>query len=197
MNGSVGRGWAADGDLASRQAKRIAAPLRSGGLHSSEQFPRLLADSGIVCSMSRSGSIRDNAAMESCFSSFKTERTARKNYRTRNEAKADVFDYTERFYNTTRRHSTIGYDSPVEFERKLGLAELAVHQTGSRSTHVDQWKFDLRVLVRSILGAIVLITYDDATYEVTRVSGSTDLGNATWSGFANVVLLRNSHSIED
>jgi putative transposase len=42
--------------------------------------------------------------------------------RTRNEARADVFDYIERFYNATRRHSTIGYLSPVEFERKVGLA---------------------------------------------------------------------------
>jgi putative transposase len=93
-----------------------------GSQYSSEQFQRLMADSGIVCSMSRSGNVWDNAAMESFFSSLKTERTARKNYRTRNEAKADVFDYIERFYNTTRRHSTIGYVSPVEFERKLGLA---------------------------------------------------------------------------
>ena len=46
----------------------------------------------------------------------------RKTYRTRNEARADVFDYIERFYNATRRHSTIGYLSPVEFERKVGLA---------------------------------------------------------------------------
>jgi putative transposase len=61
-------------------------------------------------------------AMESFFSSLKTERTANKIYRTRDEARADVFDYIERFYNTTRRHSTIGYLSPVEFERKVGLA---------------------------------------------------------------------------
>jgi putative transposase len=46
----------------------------------------------------------------------------RKTYRTRNEARADVFDYIERFYNATRRHSTIGHLSPVEFERKVGLA---------------------------------------------------------------------------
>ncbi|MDH2354749.1 IS3 family transposase, partial [Bradyrhizobium sp. SSUT112] len=50
------------------------------------------------------------------------ERTARKLYRTRNEARADVFDYIERFYNAIRRHSTIGYLSPVELERKVGLA---------------------------------------------------------------------------
>ncbi len=60
--------------------------------------------------------------MESFFSSLKTERTARKTYRTRNDAKADVFDYIERFYNPKRRHSTIGYVSPVDFEMKAGLA---------------------------------------------------------------------------
>ena len=93
-----------------------------GSQYTSEQFQRLMADHGIVCSMSRSGNVWDNAAMESFFSSLKTERTARKTYRTRNEAKADVFDYIERFYNAIRRHSTIGYLSPVEFERKVGLA---------------------------------------------------------------------------
>ena len=93
-----------------------------GSQYSSEQFQRLMAESGILCSMSRSGNVWDNAAMESFFSSLKTERTARKAYQTRNEAKADVFDYIERFYNAIRRHSTIGYVSPVEFERKVGLA---------------------------------------------------------------------------
>jgi putative transposase len=93
-----------------------------GSQYTSEQFQQLMADNGIICSMSRSGNVWDNAAMESFFSSLKTERIARKVYRTRNEAKADVFDYIERFYNTIRRHSTIGYVSSVEFERKLGLA---------------------------------------------------------------------------
>lgn len=60
--------------------------------------------------------------MESFFSSLKTERIGRKVYRSRDEAKVDVLDYIERFYNTVRRHSTIGYISPVEFERKAGLA---------------------------------------------------------------------------
>ncbi len=90
--------------------------------YASDQFQRLMADSGIVCSMSRSGNVWDNAAMESFFSSLKTERTERKIYRTRNEARADVFDYIERFFNAIRRHSTIGYLSPVKFERKMGLA---------------------------------------------------------------------------
>jgi putative transposase len=67
--------------------------------------------------MSRSGNVWDNAAMESFFSSLKTERLARKIYRTRDAARAEVFDYIERFYNPTRRHSAIGYLSPVAFER--------------------------------------------------------------------------------
>jgi putative transposase len=71
---------------------------------------------------SRSGNVWENAAMERFFSSLKTERTGSKTYRTRDEARADVFDYIERFYNAKRRHSTIGYLSPMEFERKAGLA---------------------------------------------------------------------------
>ena len=54
-----------------------------------------MADHGVICSMSRSGNVWDNAAMESFFSSLKTERTARKVYRTRDAARADVFDYIE------------------------------------------------------------------------------------------------------
>jgi hypothetical protein len=54
--------------------------------------------------------------MESFFSSLKTERTNRKHYLTRNAARADVFDYIERFYNPLRRHSTLGNLSPANFE---------------------------------------------------------------------------------
>jgi putative transposase len=77
-----------------------------GSQYTSEQFQRLLVDHGVICSMSRSGNVWDNAAaMESFFSSLTTERAKRKTYRTRDEAKADVFDYIERFYNPKRRHS--------------------------------------------------------------------------------------------
>jgi putative transposase len=93
-----------------------------GSQYTSEPFQRLMADHGVTCSMSRAGNVWDNAAMESFFSSLKTERTARKTYRTRDQARADVFDYIERFYNPKRRHSTIGYLSPVDFESKAGLA---------------------------------------------------------------------------
>jgi putative transposase len=89
-----------------------------GSQYTSEQFQRLLADHGVTCSMSRSGNVWDNAVMESFFSSLKTERTARRTYRTRDEARADVFDYVERFYNPKRRHSTLGYRTPMEFEMR-------------------------------------------------------------------------------
>ena len=92
-----------------------------GSQYTSEQFQLLLMRNGVTCSMSRSGNCWDNAAMESFFSSLKTERVARKTYRTRDQARADVFDYIERFYNPTRRHSTLGYLSPMDFEKKAGV----------------------------------------------------------------------------
>jgi transposase InsO family protein len=75
-----------------------------GSQYTSEQCQRLMAEYGVVCSLSRSGNVWDNAAMESFFSSLKTERTAGKTYRTRDQARADVFDYIERFYNPRRRN---------------------------------------------------------------------------------------------
>ena len=109
-----------DGNLATRQTRRAAASLRSRQ-YASEQFQKLMSDHGVVCSMSRlamSGTMRRWRAS----SSAKTERTSHKTYRTRDQAKADVFDYIECFYNPKRRHSTIGYLSPVEFEMQAGLA---------------------------------------------------------------------------
>lgn len=88
-----------------------------GSQYTSEHFQELLKEQGITCSMSRAGEVWDNSAMESFFSSLKTERTARKVYRTREQARADVFDYIERFYNPMRRHSTLGYVSPIQFEQ--------------------------------------------------------------------------------
>lgn len=88
-----------------------------GSQYTSEQFQRLLSAHGVTCSMSRSGNCWDNAAMESFFSTLKIERTNRKQYATRDEARADVFDYMERFYNAKRRHSTLGYLSPIDYEK--------------------------------------------------------------------------------
>lgn len=91
-----------------------------GSQYTSEPFQQLLQDHGVSCSMSRSGNCWDNAAMESFFSTLKTERTHRHHYGTRDEAKADVFDYIERFYNPRRRHSTLDYLSPNDFEKSQG-----------------------------------------------------------------------------
>lgn len=93
-----------------------------GSQYTADTFQRVLRDLGVTCSMSRSGNVWDNSAMESFFSSLKTERTARKTYRTRNAARADIFDYIERFYNPVRRHSTLGYKSPINYEAEALVA---------------------------------------------------------------------------
>jgi putative transposase len=72
-----------------------------------------------VAARQRLGQCREESFF---FSSLKTERTARKTHRTRDQAKADVFDYIERFCNPQRRHSTIGYLGPMEFEKQAQLA---------------------------------------------------------------------------
>ena len=72
--------------------------------------------------MSRAGNVWDNAVTESFFSTMKIERCHRKQYLTRNAARADIFDYIERFYNLTRRHSSLGNQSPIDFERMKAVA---------------------------------------------------------------------------
>ena len=88
-----------------------------GSQYTSEEFQRQLAGLGVTCSMSRSGNCWDNAVMESFFSTMKIERCSRTHYATREAARADIFDYIERFYNPIRRHSTLGNISPIAFER--------------------------------------------------------------------------------
>ena len=87
--------------------------------YTSEQFQTLLADSGIVCSMSKHGDCWDNAAMESFFSTLKAERLSRRIHRSRDECRAEVFDYIKRFYNPRRQHSTLGYVSPCSLRQRL------------------------------------------------------------------------------
>ncbi len=90
----------------------------------SDDFQALMKNNGITCSMSDKGSCYDNAVVESFFASLKRERTKRRKYRTRDQARADVFDYIERFYNRKRRHGYVGNISPVEYEKRtLGLDE--------------------------------------------------------------------------
>lgn len=76
--------------------------------------------------MSRSGNVWNNAAAESFFSSsIKIERVKRNVYGTRDQARADVFDYIERFYNPTGCHSTIGYLSPMQYEERAMKDQVA------------------------------------------------------------------------
>jgi putative transposase len=87
-----------------------------GSQYVSNDYQRLLERHGILCSMSRKGDCYDNAAMESFFHSLKVEQTEGKRYATREDARADVFEYIEPYYNRKRRHSTLNYLSPCDFE---------------------------------------------------------------------------------
>src|SRR5262249_10255407 len=93
-----------------------------GSQYRSEAAQRLLAELGIACSMSRSGDVWDNLVMESFFSSLKTKRLSRRQYRSRDEAKADLCDHIERFCNARRRHSKLKHLGPAEFEDAAGSA---------------------------------------------------------------------------
>ena len=73
----------------------------------------------ITCSMSRRGNCYDNAAMESFWGTLKTELVNHECYQTREQARASIFEYVEVFYNRQRRHSALGYRSPVAFEAAL------------------------------------------------------------------------------
>jgi putative transposase len=86
-----------------------------GSQYASHLFQDKLTGYGMVCSMSRKGNCWDNAPTESFFNSLKNERVHGTRYATRDEAIADLFDYIEVFYNRCRRHSTLGYHSPVQF----------------------------------------------------------------------------------
>ena len=72
----------------------------------------------MVCSMSRKGNCWDNAVMERFFGSLKTERVYRKEYKTRAEAKKDLFVYIEWFYNAARRHAALDYQTPNAVEAR-------------------------------------------------------------------------------
>ncbi len=76
----------------------------------------------MVPSMSRKGDPYDNAVAESFFRTLKVELVYRRRFRTRSEAKAAIVEYIEWFYNSRRRHSSLGYLSPNEFERQAGAA---------------------------------------------------------------------------
>ena len=90
-----------------------------GRQYASHEYRRLAADFGITMSMSRKGNAWDNAAMESFFKTLKVERIYQVRYDTRAQARLDIVDWIESFYNRVRKHSANGYLAPVTRERSL------------------------------------------------------------------------------
>ena len=89
-----------------------------GSQYASGDYQQLLEERKISCSMSRKGNCWDNAPMESFFATLKMERVYRRKYQSREQARQDIFQYIEVWYNRKRRHSSLGYLSPQEFERQ-------------------------------------------------------------------------------
>jgi transposase InsO family protein len=110
-------------------------PVTVGLLHHSDRgsqyaavaYQQQLVGHGIQCSMSRPGNCWDNAVVESFFATLKTELIHRRQFQTRQEAISAIFTYIEGFYNRRRRHSTLGYRSPMEFEQETQLVTEGVH----------------------------------------------------------------------
>jgi transposase InsO family protein len=87
-----------------------------GVQYASAEFRNALTQAGVIASMSRKGNCYDNAAMESFWSTLKLELVYRRNFQTRAQARTEIFDYIETFYNRQRSHSALNYLSPVDFE---------------------------------------------------------------------------------
>jgi putative transposase len=95
----------------------LVAHSDRGSQYASEHYQGLLTRHEITCSMSRRANCWDNAPMESFFASLRKELTHDEDYATREEARASIFEYIEVFFNRVRRHSSLGYMSPAEYER--------------------------------------------------------------------------------
>ena len=105
------------GRLKGSSPSGLVAHADRGSQYASAHYQRRLREERIECSMSRRGNCWDNAAMESFFASLKKELVHDEDYATWDEAKASIFEYIEAFYNRVRRHSSLGYVAPVEYER--------------------------------------------------------------------------------
>ncbi len=90
-----------------------------GSQYASADYRRALSEEGFVVSMSRRGDCYDNAPVESFFATLKKELVAGEVFYTREQARREIVDYIESFYNSWRRHSALGYLSPAEFEEKV------------------------------------------------------------------------------
>jgi transposase InsO family protein len=99
-----------------RPAHGVVHHTDRGSQYAATRYRELLAGHGLTASMSRRGNCWDNAVVESFFHTLKTEHVHHQRYRTREEARQDIFEWIEVFYNRVRRHSTLGYRSPAEFE---------------------------------------------------------------------------------
>jgi putative transposase len=95
----------------------LLAHTDRGSQYASDHYQRLLKKHGIECSMSGVGQCWDNAPMESFFASLKKELVHDEDYQTRAEARSSIVEYMEVFYNCKRRHSSLGYVSPAEYEQ--------------------------------------------------------------------------------
>jgi len=99
-----------------------------GCQYTSHAFQYLLKKHGILSSMSGTGNCYDNSAMETFYHTLKTEHVYFENYVTREQAKQSIFEYVEVFYNRKRRHSTLGYLSPAQFENQwLNKMDVSLH----------------------------------------------------------------------
>ena len=103
------------------EVKNVLIHSDRGIQYASKVYRDKLSEYGIVCSMSRKGDCWDNAPMESFFHTLKTECVNFENYKTRSQARRNLFDYIELFYNRKRKHSTINYMSPTAFENAVGV----------------------------------------------------------------------------
>ena len=99
-----------------RPASGVLHHTDRGSQYTATLYREMLAGHGLTASMSRRGNCWDNAVVESFFHTLKTELVYHRRYITREEARQDIFEWIEVFYNRTRRHSTLGYRSPAEFE---------------------------------------------------------------------------------
>ena len=93
-----------------------------GSQYASEAYQKALEKHGLVCSMSGKGNCYDNAPKESFYHTLKTELVHRQHYRTHDEARTNIFEYIEVFYNRQRLHSSLGYKTPTEFENQVSRA---------------------------------------------------------------------------
>ncbi|HSL03975.1 MAG TPA: IS3 family transposase [Nitrospiraceae bacterium] len=93
-----------------------------GSQYAATAYPQLLTTHGMTGSMSRRGNCWDNACVESFFGTLKRELVDHRQYRTRDEATQDIFEYSDVFDNRLRRHSTLDLYSPAEFEARTAVA---------------------------------------------------------------------------